>query len=124
MKHSPYHKVFEEDAIAWKDELDRVIVLFDMRIDGQRHWLVSLPFTTRPEDHLQPPQPKGFPDVVKVLIGQKRYQSRIVSVPVQHSVENDDVPTLQAFAEGKVMFRGASLLYAAERGMSRVVKVC
>ncbi|KAG2237733.1 dynein heavy chain [Thamnidium elegans] len=39
MKLSPYYKVFEEDAAAWEDKLNRVHVLFDVWIDVQRQWV-------------------------------------------------------------------------------------
>lgn len=39
MKHSPYYKVFEEDASTWEDRLNRVHVLFDVWIDVQRQWV-------------------------------------------------------------------------------------
>ncbi|RDA90155.1 hypothetical protein CP533_2196 [Ophiocordyceps camponoti-saundersi (nom. inval.)] len=39
MKHSPYYKEFEEDAVAWEDKLNRVHVLFDVWIDVQRQWV-------------------------------------------------------------------------------------
>ena len=39
MKHSPYYKVFEEDAITWEDRLNRVHILFDVWIDVQRQWV-------------------------------------------------------------------------------------
>lgn len=39
MKHSPYYKEFEEDALAWEDKLNRVHVLFDVWIDVQRQWV-------------------------------------------------------------------------------------
>ncbi|KAI8328287.1 dynein heavy chain [Blakeslea trispora] len=39
MKLSPYYKVFEEDASAWEDKLNRIHVLFDVWIDVQRQWV-------------------------------------------------------------------------------------
>ncbi|GAA5974101.1 hypothetical protein JCM11641_003434 [Rhodosporidiobolus odoratus] len=39
MKLSPYYKVFEEDASAWEDRLNRIHVLFDVWIDVQRQWV-------------------------------------------------------------------------------------
>ncbi|GAA5960288.1 hypothetical protein JCM21900_000936 [Sporobolomyces salmonicolor] len=39
MKLSPYYKVFEEEASAWEDRLNRVHVLFDVWIDVQRQWV-------------------------------------------------------------------------------------
>lgn len=39
MKHSPYYKVFEEEAATWEDRLNRIHVLFDVWIDVQRQWV-------------------------------------------------------------------------------------
>ncbi|GAA5901689.1 dynein heavy chain [Sporobolomyces salmoneus] len=39
MKLSPYYKVFEEEASAWEDRLNRIHVLFDVWIDVQRQWV-------------------------------------------------------------------------------------
>ncbi|KAJ3331033.1 hypothetical protein HDU76_004259 [Blyttiomyces sp. JEL0837] len=39
MKHSPYFKVFQEEASSWEDKLNRVHVLFDVWIDVQRQWV-------------------------------------------------------------------------------------
>jgi dynein heavy chain 1 len=39
MKHSPYYKVFEEDASSWEDRLNRIHLLFDVWIDVQRQWV-------------------------------------------------------------------------------------
>ncbi|PHH59003.1 hypothetical protein CDD81_3954 [Ophiocordyceps australis] len=39
MKHSPYYREFEEEAVSWEDKLNRVHVLFDVWIDVQRQWV-------------------------------------------------------------------------------------
>jgi dynein heavy chain 1 len=39
MKTSPYYKVFEEEAAAWEDKLNRMQQLFDVWIDVQRKWV-------------------------------------------------------------------------------------
>ncbi|GAB7350693.1 hypothetical protein MBLNU459_g1254t2 [Dothideomycetes sp. NU459] len=39
MRHSPYYKVFEEEASTWEERLNRVHVLFDVWIDVQRQWV-------------------------------------------------------------------------------------
>ena len=39
MKLSPYYKVFEEEASAWEDRLNRIHILFDVWIDVQRQWV-------------------------------------------------------------------------------------
>eukprot|EP00127_Corallochytrium_limacisporum_P003948 Clim_evm33s155 gene=Clim_evmTU33s155 len=39
MKHSPYFKIFEEEAKTWIDKLEKVVVVFDSWIDVQRMWV-------------------------------------------------------------------------------------
>ncbi|KAJ3265095.1 hypothetical protein HDU77_006529 [Chytriomyces hyalinus] len=39
MKHSPYFKAFEEEAMAWDDKLNRIHSLFDVWVDVQRQWV-------------------------------------------------------------------------------------
>lgn len=39
MKLSPYYRVFEEEASAWEDRLNRIHLLFDVWIDVQRQWV-------------------------------------------------------------------------------------
>ncbi|WWC63949.1 uncharacterized protein I303_106555 [Kwoniella dejecticola CBS 10117] len=39
MRMSPYYRVFEEDAAAWEEKLNRIHVLFDVWIDVQRQWV-------------------------------------------------------------------------------------
>lgn len=39
MKNSHYYKVFEEEAVAWEDKLNRIHALFDTWIDVQRQWV-------------------------------------------------------------------------------------
>ena len=39
MKLSPYYKVFEDEAAAWEEKLNRVSLLFDVWIDVQRQWV-------------------------------------------------------------------------------------
>jgi dynein heavy chain 1 len=39
MKLSPYYKVFEEEANAWEEKLNRILALFDVWIDVQRRWV-------------------------------------------------------------------------------------
>ncbi|KAJ2094725.1 dynein heavy chain, partial [Coemansia sp. S100] len=39
MKASPYYKVFEEEAGAWEDKLNRIHLLFDVWVDVQRQWV-------------------------------------------------------------------------------------
>lgn len=39
MKMSPYYKVFEEEAAAWDDKLNKINTVFDIWIDVQRRWV-------------------------------------------------------------------------------------
>lgn len=39
MKLSPYYKVFEEDAAAWEEKLNKINSVFDVWIDVQRRWV-------------------------------------------------------------------------------------
>ncbi len=39
MKMSPFFKVFEEEAAAWDDKLNRIRALLDVWIDVQRRWV-------------------------------------------------------------------------------------
>ncbi|XP_055327511.1 dynein heavy chain, cytoplasmic-like [Paramacrobiotus metropolitanus] len=39
MKLSPYYKVFEEDAVAWEEKLNKINSVFDIWIDVQRRWV-------------------------------------------------------------------------------------
>ncbi|EGG20698.1 cytoplasmic dynein heavy chain [Cavenderia fasciculata] len=39
MKMSPFYKVFEEEATAWDDKLNRLRALLDVWIDVQRRWV-------------------------------------------------------------------------------------
>ncbi|KAJ3032718.1 hypothetical protein HDV00_007194 [Rhizophlyctis rosea] len=65
MKHSPYYKVFEEDASAWEDKLNRVHVLFDVWIDVQRQWVYLEGIFTSSADikHLLPQESARFTNI-------------------------------------------------------------
>jgi len=52
MKMSPYFKVFEEEALAWEDKLNRLLSLFDVWIDVQRRWVYLEVFSAK-----RPPSP-------------------------------------------------------------------
>lgn len=39
MKMSPFFKVFEEEAAAWDDKLNRIRAMLDVWIDVQRRWV-------------------------------------------------------------------------------------
>ena len=62
MKMSPYYKVFEEEAGAWDDKLNRVHALFDVWIDVQRKWVYLEGIFTGSADikHLLPTETSRF----------------------------------------------------------------
>ncbi|GAA97827.1 uncharacterized protein L969DRAFT_96169 [Mixia osmundae IAM 14324] len=62
MKLSPYHKVFEDDAGAWEDKLNRIHLLFDIWIDVQRQWVYLEGIFTGSADikHLLPVESSRF----------------------------------------------------------------
>ena len=65
MRHSPYYKIFEEDAAAWEDKLNRVHVLFDVWIDVQRQWVYLEGVFTGNADikHLLPVESSRFQNI-------------------------------------------------------------
>ncbi len=62
MKLSPYYKVFEDDALAWEDRLNRINALFDVWIDVQRRWVYLEGIFTGSADikHLLPNESQRF----------------------------------------------------------------
>ena len=62
MKLSPYFKVFEDDALAWEDRLNRINALFDVWIDVQRRWVYLEGIFTGSADikHLLPNESQRF----------------------------------------------------------------
>ncbi|KAJ3049329.1 hypothetical protein HK097_009672, partial [Rhizophlyctis rosea] len=82
MKHSPYYKVFEEDASAWEDKLNRVHVLFDVWIDVQRQWVYLEGIFTSSADikHLLPQESARFTNINTEFMGvmKKVYKSPFV----------------------------------------------
>ncbi|BGP45295.1 dynein heavy chain [Rhodotorula kratochvilovae] len=65
MKLSPYYKVFEEEASAWEDRLNRIHVLFDVWIDVQRQWVYLEGIFTGSADikHLLPIESQRFSNI-------------------------------------------------------------
>ncbi|GAA6000808.1 hypothetical protein JCM10207_004669 [Rhodosporidiobolus poonsookiae] len=65
MKLSPYFKVFEEDATAWEDRLNRIHVLFDVWIDVQRQWVYLEGIFSGSADikHLLPMESQRFANI-------------------------------------------------------------
>ncbi|GAA5850789.1 hypothetical protein JCM8547_009091 [Rhodosporidiobolus lusitaniae] len=65
MKLSPYYKVFEEEASAWEDRLNRIHVLFDVWIDVQRQWVYLEGIFTGSADikHLLPIESQRFNNI-------------------------------------------------------------
>ena len=66
MKLSPYFKVFEDDAMAWEDRLNRI---FDVWIDIQRRWVYLEGIFTGSADikHLLPNESQRFQRFVNGL---------------------------------------------------------
>ena len=65
MRHSPYYKIFEEEASSWEDKLNRVHVLFDIWIDVQRQWVYLEGVFTGNADikHLLPTESSRFQNI-------------------------------------------------------------
>ncbi|KAJ3290947.1 hypothetical protein HK104_006430 [Borealophlyctis nickersoniae] len=82
MKHSPYYKVFEEDASSWEDKLNRVHVLFDVWIDVQRQWVYLEGIFTGSADikQLLPQESTRFTNINTEFMGvmKKVYKSPFV----------------------------------------------
>ncbi|KAF2152302.1 hypothetical protein K461DRAFT_241389 [Myriangium duriaei CBS 260.36] len=96
MRHSPYYKVFEEDASLWEDRLNRVHVLFDVWIDVQRQWVYLEGVFTGNADikHLLPTESNRFNNIDNefMTVLRKVYKSPLVldvlNIPgVQRSLE-------------------------------------
>ena len=69
MKLSPYFKVFEDDAMAWEDRLNRINALFDVWIDVQRRWVYLEGIFTGSADikHLLPNESQRFQRFVLLI---------------------------------------------------------
>ncbi|XP_070577189.1 cytoplasmic dynein 1 heavy chain 1-like [Ptychodera flava] len=65
MKLSPYYKVFEDDALAWEEKLNRINALFDVWIDVQRRWVYLEGIFTGSADikHLLPVETQRFSSI-------------------------------------------------------------
>ncbi|EMC91770.1 hypothetical protein BAUCODRAFT_126763 [Baudoinia panamericana UAMH 10762] len=96
MRHSPYHKEFEEEASAWEDRLNRVHVLFDVWIDVQRQWVYLEGVFTGNADirHLLPVESSRFANINSEFMNvlKKVYRNPLVlevlNIPdVQRSLE-------------------------------------
>ncbi|KAI9295785.1 dynein heavy chain [Neoconidiobolus thromboides FSU 785] len=97
MKMSPYYKVFEEEASAWEDKLNRIYVLFfDVWIDVQRQWVYLEGIFSGSADikHLLPMETSRFQNInAEFLTAMKKvYKSPFVldvlNIPnIQKSLE-------------------------------------
>ncbi|KAL1922601.1 uncharacterized protein VTP21DRAFT_10140 [Calcarisporiella thermophila] len=96
MKLSPYYKVFEEEASAWEDKLNRVHVLFDVWIDVQRQWVYLEGIFSGSADikHLLPVETSRFQNINSefLTVMKKVYKSPFVldvlNIPnIQKSLE-------------------------------------
>ncbi|KAJ3090057.1 hypothetical protein HK102_004799, partial [Quaeritorhiza haematococci] len=96
MKHSPYYKVFEEEAATWEEKLNRVHVLFDVWIDVQRQWVYLEGIFTSSADikHLLPVESQRFQNINSefMAVMKKVYKSPyvldVLNIPnIQKSME-------------------------------------
>lgn len=82
MKHSPYYKVFEEEALGWEDKLNRIHSLFDTWIDVQRQWVyLEGVFKNNNEiKHILPVESSRFQNINSELfvILRKVYKSPLI----------------------------------------------
>ncbi|EDV24404.1 uncharacterized protein TRIADDRAFT_24890 [Trichoplax adhaerens] len=71
MKLSPYYKVFEEDALAWEDKLNRINAIFDIWIDVQRRWVYLEGIFSGSADikHLLPTETSRFTSISTEFLG-------------------------------------------------------
>ncbi|GAA5873340.1 hypothetical protein JCM3774_005947 [Rhodotorula dairenensis] len=96
MKHSPYYKVFEEEASAWEDRLNRVHLLFDVWIDVQRQWVYLEGIFTGSADikHLLPLETQRFNNInaefltLMKKVAKSPFVMDVLNIPgVQKSLE-------------------------------------
>ncbi|KAL5535276.1 DYN1_2 [Sanghuangporus sanghuang] len=96
MKLSPYYKVFEEDASAWEDRLNRIHVLFDVWIDVQRQWVYLEGIFSGSVDikHLLPVESNRFQSInsefltVMKKVNKTPYVVEVLNIPgIQKSLE-------------------------------------
>ena len=96
MRHSPYYKIFEEEASSWEEKLNRIHVLFDVWIDVQRQWVYLEGVFSGNADikHLLPAESSRFQNINSEFFAvlKKMYKSPLVldvmNIPgVQKSLE-------------------------------------
>ncbi|XP_022096690.1 cytoplasmic dynein 1 heavy chain 1-like isoform X2 [Acanthaster planci] len=96
MKLSPYFKVFEEDALAWEDKLNRINALFDVWIDVQRRWVYLDGIFSGSADikHLLPVETQRFSSISTEFLALMKKVAKsplvldVVNIPgVQRSLE-------------------------------------
>ncbi|GAA5943977.1 hypothetical protein JCM3775_004729 [Rhodotorula graminis] len=96
MKLSPYYKVFDEEASAWEDRLNRIHVLFDVWIDVQRQWVYLEGIFSGSADikHLLPIESQRFNNInaeflaVMKKVAKSPFILDVLNIPnVQKSLE-------------------------------------
>lgn len=96
MHHSPYFKVFEEEARMWEDRITRILALFDCWVDVQRQWvhLEGVFGGSNDIKHILPMELARFQSVNSefIMILKAVYKSPLVSdvlnIPgIQESIE-------------------------------------
>ncbi|XP_011404630.2 PREDICTED: cytoplasmic dynein 1 heavy chain 1-like [Amphimedon queenslandica] len=65
MKLSPFFKVFEDEALAWEERLNKINAIFDVWIDVQRRWVYLEGIFTGSADikHLLPNETQRFQSI-------------------------------------------------------------
>ncbi|KAJ3176317.1 hypothetical protein HDU87_005359 [Geranomyces variabilis] len=114
MKHSPFFRVFEEDALSWEDKLNRIHVLFDIWIDVQRQWVYLEGIFTVSVDikHLLPVESARFQSINAEFMSlmKKVYKSPFV-------LDVLNIPGIQ-----KSMERLADLLSKIQRALGEYLE--
>ncbi|KNC98573.1 uncharacterized protein SPPG_06258 [Spizellomyces punctatus DAOM BR117] len=114
MKHSPFFKVFEEEASTWEDKLNRIHMLFDVWIDVQRQWVYLEGIFSVSVDikHLLPVESSRFQSVNAEFMSlmKKVYKSPFV-------VDILNIPGIQ-----KSMERLADLLSKIQRALGEYLE--
>jgi dynein heavy chain 1 len=96
MRLSPYYRVFEDDAAAWEEKLNKIHVLFDVWIDVQRQWVYLEGIFSGSADikHLLPVESSRFQNInsefltVMKKVNKSPFVLDILNIPgVQKTLE-------------------------------------
>ena len=114
MRHSPYYKIFEEEASSWEDKLNRVHVLFDVWIDVQRQWVYLEGVFTGNADikHLLPMESSRFQNINAEFLALLK---KVTKAPYVLDVLN--IPGVQ-----KSLERLAELLHKIQKALGEYLE--